>query len=191
VTRLSCHLGGPALGPCALSSADESGAGGEAAAFEEGDVAPAADAVAGADDANPACWWRRRRLLGMQLFGHRHAEIAKRIDIAATAIYHGMTIDGLTDLDLGVCLVFTFCSSSWRRAVQLCYGTVPTSGTNLPPSLIAARRDPVPDLSGSAARQEPRGESSTAPNRSEWSNHREQAIACVLEPSQLYFSSAI
>jgi NADPH-dependent 2,4-dienoyl-CoA reductase/sulfur reductase-like enzyme len=40
------------------------------------------------------------RLLGMQLFGHQHAEIAKRIDIAATAIYHGMTVDGLSDLDL-------------------------------------------------------------------------------------------
>jgi NADPH-dependent 2,4-dienoyl-CoA reductase/sulfur reductase-like enzyme len=40
------------------------------------------------------------RLLGMQLFGHRHAEIAKRIDIAATAIYHAMTVDALSDLDL-------------------------------------------------------------------------------------------
>ena len=40
------------------------------------------------------------RLLGVQLFGHRHAEIAKRIDIAATAIFHTMTIDGLSDLDL-------------------------------------------------------------------------------------------
>ena len=40
------------------------------------------------------------RLLGMQLFGHRHAEIAKRIDIAAAAIFHGMTVDGLSDLDL-------------------------------------------------------------------------------------------
>ena len=40
------------------------------------------------------------RLLGMQLFGHRHAEIAKRIDIAAAAIFHGMTADGLSDLDL-------------------------------------------------------------------------------------------
>ena len=40
------------------------------------------------------------RLLGMQLFGHKHAEIAKRIDIAATAIYHGMTVDALSDLDL-------------------------------------------------------------------------------------------
>jgi NADPH-dependent 2,4-dienoyl-CoA reductase/sulfur reductase-like enzyme len=40
------------------------------------------------------------RLLGVQLFGHKHAEIAKRIDIAATAIYHGMTVDEVSDLDL-------------------------------------------------------------------------------------------
>jgi NADPH-dependent 2,4-dienoyl-CoA reductase/sulfur reductase-like enzyme len=43
---------------------------------------------------------RTGRLLGMQLFGHRHAEIAKRIDIAATAIFHGMTVDAVSDLDL-------------------------------------------------------------------------------------------
>ncbi len=40
------------------------------------------------------------RLLGVQLFGHRHAEIAKRLDIAATAIFHSMTVDGLSYLDL-------------------------------------------------------------------------------------------
>jgi NADPH-dependent 2,4-dienoyl-CoA reductase/sulfur reductase-like enzyme len=40
------------------------------------------------------------RLLGMQLFGDKNAEIAKRIDIAATAIFHGMTVDGVSDLDL-------------------------------------------------------------------------------------------
>jgi len=40
------------------------------------------------------------RLLGMQLFGHRHAEVAKRIDIAATAIFHAMTVDAVSDLDL-------------------------------------------------------------------------------------------
>ncbi len=40
------------------------------------------------------------RLLGLQQFGHRHAEIAKRIDIAATAIYHNMTVDAVSDLDL-------------------------------------------------------------------------------------------
>ena len=40
------------------------------------------------------------RLLGMQLFGHRNAEVAKRIDIAATAIFHGMAVDDVADLDL-------------------------------------------------------------------------------------------
>ena len=40
------------------------------------------------------------RLLGVQLFGHRQAEVAKRIDIAATAIFHSMTVDEMSDLDL-------------------------------------------------------------------------------------------
>jgi NADPH-dependent 2,4-dienoyl-CoA reductase/sulfur reductase-like enzyme len=40
------------------------------------------------------------RLLGLQLFGHKDAEIAKRIDIAATAIFHGLTVDAVSDLDL-------------------------------------------------------------------------------------------
>jgi NADPH-dependent 2,4-dienoyl-CoA reductase/sulfur reductase-like enzyme len=43
---------------------------------------------------------RTGRLLGLQLFGHRHAEIAKRIDIAAAAIYNGMTVEAMSDLDL-------------------------------------------------------------------------------------------
>jgi NADPH-dependent 2,4-dienoyl-CoA reductase/sulfur reductase-like enzyme len=40
------------------------------------------------------------RLLGVQLFGHKNAEIAKRVDIAAAAIFHGMTVDQVSDLDL-------------------------------------------------------------------------------------------
>jgi len=40
------------------------------------------------------------RLLGLQLFGHKHAEIAKRIDIAATVIHNYMTVDQVSDLDL-------------------------------------------------------------------------------------------
>jgi NADPH-dependent 2,4-dienoyl-CoA reductase/sulfur reductase-like enzyme len=40
------------------------------------------------------------RLLGLQLFGHKDAEIAKRVDIAAAAIFHGMTVDAVSDLDL-------------------------------------------------------------------------------------------
>jgi len=40
------------------------------------------------------------KLLGVQLFGHRHAEVAKRVDIAAAAIFSGMTVDAVSDLDL-------------------------------------------------------------------------------------------
>jgi pyruvate/2-oxoglutarate dehydrogenase complex dihydrolipoamide dehydrogenase (E3) component len=40
------------------------------------------------------------RLLGMQLFGHKNAEIAKRVDIAAAAIFTNMTLDAVSDLDL-------------------------------------------------------------------------------------------
>jgi NADPH-dependent 2,4-dienoyl-CoA reductase/sulfur reductase-like enzyme len=40
------------------------------------------------------------RLLGVQLFGHKHAEIAKRIDIAAAAIHSGLSVDEVSDLDL-------------------------------------------------------------------------------------------
>jgi NADPH-dependent 2,4-dienoyl-CoA reductase/sulfur reductase-like enzyme len=43
---------------------------------------------------------RTGRLLGVQLFGHRHAEVAKRIDIAAAAIFNSMTVDEMSDLDL-------------------------------------------------------------------------------------------
>lgn len=39
-------------------------------------------------------------LLGVQLVGHRGAEVAKRIDIAAVSLFHGMTVDDLNDLDL-------------------------------------------------------------------------------------------
>ena len=40
------------------------------------------------------------RLLGMQLFGHKNAEVAKRVDIAAAAIFNNMTVDAVSDLDL-------------------------------------------------------------------------------------------
>jgi NADPH-dependent 2,4-dienoyl-CoA reductase/sulfur reductase-like enzyme len=43
---------------------------------------------------------RTDRLVGMQLFGHKHAEIAKRVDIAATAIFNNMTVKEISDLDL-------------------------------------------------------------------------------------------
>ena len=43
---------------------------------------------------------RTGRLLGVQLAGHRDSEIAKRIDIPATAIFNELTVEQLSDLDL-------------------------------------------------------------------------------------------
>jgi len=43
---------------------------------------------------------RRGRLLGGQIVGHWQAEVAKRIDIFATALYHDMSVEDLNDLDL-------------------------------------------------------------------------------------------
>jgi NADPH-dependent 2,4-dienoyl-CoA reductase/sulfur reductase-like enzyme len=43
---------------------------------------------------------RSGRLLGLQLVGHRNASVAKRVDIAATALAAGMTVDQINDLDL-------------------------------------------------------------------------------------------
>ena len=40
------------------------------------------------------------RLLGAQIAGHWHSEVAKRIDIFATALFHDMRIDDLNALDL-------------------------------------------------------------------------------------------
>jgi NADPH-dependent 2,4-dienoyl-CoA reductase/sulfur reductase-like enzyme len=55
------------------------------------------------------------RLLGAQLVGDRRAEVAKRIDIPANALFHGMTVDGLSDLDLSYTPPF---GSPWD-AIQL------------------------------------------------------------------------
>ena len=40
------------------------------------------------------------KLLGLQLVGHVGSEVAKRVDIAASAIFNEMTIDAVSDLDL-------------------------------------------------------------------------------------------
>lgn len=40
------------------------------------------------------------KLLGAQILGHWQSEIAKRIDICATALFHGMQVEELNDLDL-------------------------------------------------------------------------------------------
>jgi NADPH-dependent 2,4-dienoyl-CoA reductase/sulfur reductase-like enzyme len=41
-----------------------------------------------------------RRLLGARIVGPRGAEVSKRIDIFAAALFHGMRVDELEDLDL-------------------------------------------------------------------------------------------
>ncbi len=40
------------------------------------------------------------RLLGAQMVGYVHGEVAKRIDIFATALFHDMSLETLSDLDL-------------------------------------------------------------------------------------------
>jgi NADPH-dependent 2,4-dienoyl-CoA reductase/sulfur reductase-like enzyme len=55
------------------------------------------------------------QLLGAQLVGDHRAEVAKRIDIPANALFHHMTVDGLNDLDLSYTPPF---GSPWD-AVQL------------------------------------------------------------------------
>lgn len=39
-------------------------------------------------------------LLGAQMLGHWQAEVAKRIDVYATAFFNGMEVEGINDLDL-------------------------------------------------------------------------------------------
>jgi NADPH-dependent 2,4-dienoyl-CoA reductase/sulfur reductase-like enzyme len=55
------------------------------------------------------------QLLGAQLVGDHRAEVAKRIDIPAGALFHHMTVDGLSDLDLSYTPPF---GSPWD-AIQL------------------------------------------------------------------------
>ncbi|MEY2336405.1 FAD-dependent oxidoreductase [Acidithiobacillus ferrianus] len=39
-------------------------------------------------------------LLGAQILGHWRSEVSKRIDVFATALFHGMSVEALNDLDL-------------------------------------------------------------------------------------------
>lgn len=40
------------------------------------------------------------RLLGAQIVGHWQSAVAKRVDVFAAALYHGMTVEAVNDLDL-------------------------------------------------------------------------------------------
>jgi len=69
---------------------------------------------------------RDGRLLGLQLLGRLGSEIAKRIDIAATAIHNQMTIDQISDLDLSYTPplgspwdALQIGAQNWARAVDL------------------------------------------------------------------------
>jgi len=44
--------------------------------------------------------WLTGRLLGPQIVGHREPEVSKRVDIFAAALFHGMRVEQLCDLDL-------------------------------------------------------------------------------------------
>jgi NADPH-dependent 2,4-dienoyl-CoA reductase/sulfur reductase-like enzyme len=66
------------------------------------------------------------RLLGAQIVGHWRAEIAKRIDIFATALFHGMPVEALSDLDLSYTPplgspwdAVQKSTQAWCRALQL------------------------------------------------------------------------
>ena len=58
---------------------------------------------------------RSGRLLGAQMVGDWQAEIAKRIDIFATALFHEMRMDDLSDLDLSYTPPF---SSPWDPVIM-------------------------------------------------------------------------
>jgi NADPH-dependent 2,4-dienoyl-CoA reductase/sulfur reductase-like enzyme len=65
------------------------------------------------------------RLLGAQLLGHHDAEIAKCIDIPASALFHAMTVEGLSDLDLSYTPPFgspwdavQMAAQTWTRQTQ-------------------------------------------------------------------------
>jgi len=63
------------------------------------------------------------RLLGAQILGPWHAEVAKRIDVFATALFHGMAVDAINDLDLSYTPPFgspwdavQVAAQAWERA---------------------------------------------------------------------------
>jgi NADPH-dependent 2,4-dienoyl-CoA reductase/sulfur reductase-like enzyme len=62
------------------------------------------------------------RLLGAQLVGAVQTEVAKRIDIIATAVFHAMTVEALSDLDLSYTPplgspwdLVQMCAQQWSR----------------------------------------------------------------------------
>ena len=65
------------------------------------------------------------RLLGAQIIGNRKAEISKRIDIVAAALFQEARVEDLNDLDLGYTPPFSspwdpvqMAAQSWRAACR-------------------------------------------------------------------------
>ncbi|MCX6007916.1 MAG: FAD-dependent oxidoreductase [Chloroflexi bacterium] len=73
---------------------------------------------------------RTGRLLGAQIVGHSDSEVAKRIDIIATALYNGMLVKDLCDLDLSYTPPL---SSPWDPVQKAAMQWYTQAGTN-PPS---------------------------------------------------------
>jgi NADPH-dependent 2,4-dienoyl-CoA reductase/sulfur reductase-like enzyme len=72
------------------------------------------------------------RLLGAQLVGHWKSEISKRVNIFATALFHNMTVESLSDLDLSYAPPL---SSPWdpvQMAAQAWCRSLSTEATQLP-----------------------------------------------------------
>jgi NADPH-dependent 2,4-dienoyl-CoA reductase/sulfur reductase-like enzyme len=77
---------------------------------------------------------RSGRLLGMQLLGNLRSEVPKRVDIAAGAIHHGMTVDAVSDLDLSYTPPFGSPWDAVQIAAQAWSSAATTSADGLPGS---------------------------------------------------------
>jgi len=66
-----------------------------------------------------------QQLLGVQMWGAQKAALAKRLDVAATALYHSFTVDQLNELDLSYSPplgtpwdALQMCAQHWRRELE-------------------------------------------------------------------------
>lgn len=55
-----------------------------------------------------ASWDKGRVFSGWNHDGHRNSEIFKQVDIVATALYYGMAVKALCDLDLSYTLTLSY-----------------------------------------------------------------------------------
>jgi NADPH-dependent 2,4-dienoyl-CoA reductase/sulfur reductase-like enzyme len=65
------------------------------------------------------------QLLGAQMLGHRNSEVSKRLDIFAAALFHEMSVEALSDLDLSYTPPLSspwdpvqMAAQAWTRAVH-------------------------------------------------------------------------